>query len=213
MLAPSHMRGIINAMNAAIVVAHPDDEIIWAGGLVLRHRDWSWCVLALCRADDPDRAPKFRRVCELIGAAGTISDLDDGNPLRPIDPYSEIGDRVLACLGDRKWDLVLTHGSNGEYGHERHRQMHQVVAALVDCGKLRARRLWTFAYEAVSPAGECRPAPWANLTVDLSPEQLAEKRRIVRDEYGYPEDGFEVRACISPETFSVVRRGDEELSP
>ena len=213
MLARSHMRGISYAMNAAIIVAHPDDEVIWAGGLVLRRQDCDWSVLALCRADDPDRAPKFRRVCDLIGADGTISNLDDSSPLRPIDPHSEIGGRVLECFGDREWDLVLTHGPNGEYGHERHRQTHQAVAALVESGRLRTERLWTFAYEVASPAGDCHPAPWADLTVDLSPEQLAEKKHIVRDEYGYPENGFEVRACISPEAFSIVRQGNEELLP
>ena len=213
MLARRHTRVIIDAMNAAIIVAHPDDEIIWAGGFVLQHRDWDWCVLALCRADDPDRAPKFRRVCELIGVDGAISDLDDSNPLQPIDPHSEIGGRVLERLGGREWDLVLTHGPNGEYGHERHRQTHQVVAALVECGELRTERLWTFAYEAASPAGDCHPAPWADFTVDLSPEQLAEKRHIVRDEYGYTANGFEVRACISPEAFSIMRPGNEELLP
>ena len=211
MLARNHTRVIINAMNAAIIVAHPDDEIIWAGGFVLQHQDYNWNVLALCRANDPDREPKFQRVCDLISADGTISDLDDSSPWQQIDPHSEIGGRVLEHFGNREWDLVLTHGPNGEYGHERHRQTHQAVAALVEGGELRTERLWTFAYEAASPAGDCHPAPWADFTVDLSPEEFAEKKHIVRDEYGYPEDGFEVRACISPEAFSIVRQGNEEL--
>jgi LmbE family N-acetylglucosaminyl deacetylase len=196
-------------MNVAVVVAHPDDEILWAGGLILRRSDWSWNVLSLCRGRDPDRAPKFKRVCRMLDIDGSLSDLDDSDPLEPIDAERDIGGRVLARLGKAEWNLCLTHGRNGEYGHERHRQVHAVVAGLVERGALSCRRLWTFAYEAQNPGGACRPAAWAEVTVELNAAELAEKRRIVRDEYGYPEDGFEVRACISPEAFAVVKGREE----
>ncbi|MFW6158657.1 MAG: PIG-L deacetylase family protein [Planctomycetota bacterium] len=199
-------------MRAAVVVAHPDDEVIWAGGLILRHADWDWTVVALCRGDDADRRPKFDRVCRMLGVAGFISGLDDSDPLAPIDAEREIGGRTLEHLAADDWDLCLTHGRNGEYGHERHRQAHAVVADLVGRGLVSCARLWTFAYEAESPSGACRPASWADRRLDLSHDELAEKKRIVRDEYGYPEDGFEVRACISPEAFAIIKRGEEELA-
>jgi hypothetical protein len=37
-------------MKAAIIVAHPDDETIWSGGLILKKPEWQWTVLSLCRA-------------------------------------------------------------------------------------------------------------------------------------------------------------------
>lgn len=197
-------------MNAVMVVAHPDDEIIWAGGVLLRHPDWDWTVLSLCRADDPDRRPKFERVCRRLGVRGLISDLDDGDPLGEIDPERDIAGRVIESLGSAEWDWCLTHGRNGEYGHLRHRQVHQAVAALVGRGDLSCRSLWTFACQANSPAGPCRAAEWADIHVALSPAELAEKKRIVRDEYGYPEDGFEVRACVSPEGFARIKGRAED---
>jgi len=142
-----------------------------------------------------------------------LSDLDDGAPLRPIDPAAEIGGRVLAHVGEGTWNLCLTHGRNGEYGHARHRQVSEAVVALVREGRLRCERLWTFAYEVQIPDGDCRPAVWADLTVPLTEVQLAEKRRIVREDYGYPPEGFEVRACISPEAFLRQKNSEEELAP
>ena len=65
-------------MNAAIVAAHPDDEVLWAGGTVLMHPSWNWYILTLCRGSDPDRAPRFHRVLEIFHAAGSMGDLDDG---------------------------------------------------------------------------------------------------------------------------------------
>ena len=118
---------------------------------------------------------------------------------------------MLRHLGGVSWELCLTHGANGEYGHERHRQVGGVVRALVTRDEIACARLWTFAYEASSRAGDCRPVPWADIKVDLTEEQLLEKRRIVREDYGYPEGGFEVQACISPEAFFCVRDVEEDL--
>ena len=69
-------------MKAAIIVAHPDDESIWSGGLILQKPDWEWTVLSLCRADDPDRSRKFESVSGLLGFDAFISDVDDSNPLK-----------------------------------------------------------------------------------------------------------------------------------
>jgi LmbE family N-acetylglucosaminyl deacetylase len=189
---------------AAVVVAHPDDEIIWCGGLILQRPDWDWTVLSLCRADDTDREPKFRAVCAHIGATGHISDLDDSSPPAAIDARAEIGGRVGRILGEQAWDIVLTHGADGEYGHLRHRQVHAEVLRLVGEGVLGASRLWCFAYVCENPQGNCLPAGEADRFEELSDSVLAEKKRIVAEMYGYPPDGFEVLACICPEAFRVV---------
>ncbi|KPK81130.1 MAG: hypothetical protein AMS27_15700 [Bacteroides sp. SM23_62_1] len=58
------------SITAAVIVAHPDDETLWAGGTVLAHPLWDWYIITLCRKSDPDRAPKFYRVLEILGAEG-----------------------------------------------------------------------------------------------------------------------------------------------
>jgi len=188
-----------------VVVAHPDDEIIWAGGTVLQNLGWEWTVFSLCRADDEDRSGKFKSVCATLGLVGFMSDLDDGAPLKPIDPQKEIGDRIIPIAGDRDWDLCLTHGENGEYGHQRHREVHDEVLRLFHCGIVKCGELWTFAYQCSERSGACRAAQGADIIVELTGTQLAEKKRIVRDQYGYSGDSFEVKACISPEAFRRQR--------
>ena len=196
-----------------VLVAHPDDEIIWCGGFVLQHPTWDWTVLSLCRADDADRAPKFRRVCGRLGAKGIISTLDDGNPPADIDGAVDIGGRIEQLLPPGAWDLCLTHGPGGEYGHIRHRQVHAEVMRLVGAGALVCGELWTFAYACDAPSGRCEPAGDADVRIDLTDEQLRTKKEIVQFDYGYGPESFEVTACISPEAFRLRTVPIEETQP
>ncbi len=187
-------------MKAAIIVAHPDDEIIWAGGLILQHPQWDWTVLSLCRGDDSDRAPKFRSVCARLGLRGLISDLDDSDPLKAVDVGREIGGRIADRLAADRWDLCVTHGANGEYAHQRHMEVHAEVLRLIDEGTLKSRELWTFAYEP-DPGGFCRPDPHAGVRINLTEGQFLEKTRIIQADYGYCKSSFEIRSCNSCEAF------------
>ncbi len=177
----------------------------------MRHPGWEWTVLSLCRADDPDRSAKFKAVCKRLGVKPIISDLDDGEPMAAIDIGKDVGDRIRNGLGGTDWDLCITHGENGEYGHRRHREIHAAVLKLVAEGTLQCDRLWTFAYECDNGTSACKPALWADILVELTDEELGKKKRIVHEEYGYAEDSFEVAACISPESFRRVKGGGKEV--
>jgi len=101
-------------LRAAVVVAHPDDETLWCGGYILDHPEFNWRIVTLCRASDSDRAPKFRKVLQQLGAEGEMADLDDGpDPMPP--PIELVQTTAARLLVDRSYDLVLIHGPQGEY--------------------------------------------------------------------------------------------------
>jgi len=188
-------------MKAVAIVAHPDDETIWSGGLIMRHADWDWTVLSLCRRDDHDRAPKFEFVCDYLAVNGLISDLDDGNPLKPINPRREIGRRIMDCLPTMHWDLCVTHGGNGEYGHQRHKEIHAEVLSLVQDGILHCKDLWTFSYDCDVAKKACYVGRDAQEFVHLKQGEVEEKIRLIHNLYGYPMDSFEVQVCPEIESF------------
>jgi len=95
-------------VNCAVIVAHPDDETLWAGGTLLLHPDSCWTVVALTHKGDADRASRFHRALESYTAKGILGDLDDGpeqKPLRTID----VEDAIMALLPSHRYDLILTH--------------------------------------------------------------------------------------------------------
>ena len=98
----------------AVVVAHPDDETLWAGGTLLMERGWNCRILGLCRAGDPDRAPKFQKAITCFNSTGELYDCDDGPEQRPLAPM-EMRQLINRWATGFTFDLVITHGPWGEY--------------------------------------------------------------------------------------------------
>lgn len=180
-------------MKSLIITAHPDDETIWMGGFIIRHRSWDWHTLSLSRAGDPDRAFRFEQAGDELGATTYMSDLDDSPILLPLD-LREIKSRIRAIVPS-EFDLIFTHGPAGEYGHLRHMEVHKAVAELIAAGELTAEAVLYFAY------ADGRPDSGADAAVTLSSNEFARKRHIIRDIYGFREGSFEYESAGPLETF------------
>lgn len=195
--------------SAAVVVAHPDDEVLWCGGVVLDRPAWAWHIVTACRASDADRAPKFQRVLKTLGATGAMADLNDGPEQTPLDP-AHLQATVVALLGRREWDVVFTHGPHGEYTrHRRHEEVCRAVVALWAAGQLSTRVLALFAYEDGRRQYLPRPAPDADVALALTPPMWQRKYDLITEVYGFAADSWEARATPKHEAFRCFASADE----
>ena len=189
----------------AVLVAHPDDEALWAGGLLLSRPPGSLFIVALCRKGDPDRAPRFRQALACLGAEGAMGDLDDGPGQTPL-AEATVAVAIQALLPAVPYDLLLTHGPDGEYTwHRRHVEVARAVRGLLDRGAVRTRRFWQFAYEDQNGEGLPAPRAGASFTRALSPELWARKSRLITQTYGFAPDSWEARAAPRTESFTCYR--------
>jgi hypothetical protein len=165
------LTGCGGKMRKLLVVCHPDDEIIFAGALLLRENDWK--VLCLTHADSR-RGVDFRRCMASLGVEAKMASLADS-----VDGFPDYGG-LLALLRTADlaaYDRVLTHGLRGEYGHRQHREASLAIHGLranVECFSYRPGRR-------------------------LRPEVVARKRELLAQFYGDRRVGY-LRDWIECET-------------
>ena len=185
-----------------VIVAHPDDETIWVGGNLIRNRKkWNTTIICLCRANDRDRAPKFKKACKILNAKGFISDLDDKKFYRISS--KEIIKKILKNA-DGEYDLIFTHGKNGEYGHIRHKEINKAVKLAVKKKLLRTKKILFFSYikKKNNFQGYCVNSRTNNF-IKLNEHELELKKKLIKDVYGYQQGGFEEKSSGEIESFSI----------
>jgi LmbE family N-acetylglucosaminyl deacetylase len=191
---------------AAVIVAHPDDELLWAGGTILMHTETEWNIMTLCRKSDPDRAPRFENMLKLLNAQGCMADLDDGPAQRPLSERN-IESTILTTLTATRFDLIITHGFVGEYTrHRRHEEAARSVYALWRTDKLTARALWMFAYEDGQKTYLPRAVRNADRYEEL-PEAIWERKyNAITQIYGFTSESFEAKTTPRNEAFWCLKR-------
>jgi LmbE family N-acetylglucosaminyl deacetylase len=192
-----------------IIVAHPDDETLWAGGTILSHPSWSCFIVCLCRGSDKERSTKFRTALKVLKSKGIMGDLDDGPDQKPLDE-NEIERTIFALLPPWHFDLIITHNPGGEYTrHIRHEETGKVVTKLWKTGKLSASELWTFAYEDGNKEYYPRPVKEATIYQTLSKWTWHRKFRIITRIYGFVKGSFEAETTPRAESFWQFRNSEE----
>jgi LmbE family N-acetylglucosaminyl deacetylase len=199
-LSPLHLQ-VSPAANAAVIVAHPDDETLWAGGTILTHPGYNWYIAAMCRKNDPDRSQKFYLALQSYGAAGDMADLDDGPGQIPL-ANEDVQHTLLQLLPALNYDLILTHAPGGEYTrHRRHEEVSQAVTVLWQTGVISTRELWLFAYEDDHGSRLPQPIQTAHHFEALPETLRQEKYRLITEVYGFSPESWEARATPQNEAF------------
>jgi LmbE family N-acetylglucosaminyl deacetylase len=142
-----------------LIVAHPDDEVLWGGANLLK--ETGWFVVCSTHANDPIRSQEFYQTMsyanvtqyEMFDVPDTYVEADDyDDEDQAMEAVDELYDgtpfdKRLATLAKQEWKLVLTHNADGEYGHLHHKKVHYMVRNLFPAAKF-----FTPAKDKLSPA-------------------------------------------------------------
>jgi LmbE family N-acetylglucosaminyl deacetylase len=173
---------------ALVIVAHPDDEVIFFAGLILDRvaSGFSVDVLSVTGRFFPSamtstRGAELRRACWKLGCRAMMFDVADTPGHLRMD---QVRKRLKALKERYSYDEVYTHGLWGEYGHQHHRDVCLAVHQV-------------FADGVFSLAGPLQ----SDRTMELTKEALKLKRQIASVYYSQP---FAAEWCSAQERFTTV---------
>jgi LmbE family N-acetylglucosaminyl deacetylase len=116
-------------MNALVMVAHPDDCIIFARGFVEHYKEFNWTMCYLTYTDTDARAVEIAQYwnrrginTKFLGYTDTYKDLESGTISFDTTAAAESIKSVI-----KDYELILTHDHHGDYGHLHHKFVCKVV--------------------------------------------------------------------------------------
>jgi LmbE family N-acetylglucosaminyl deacetylase len=144
-----------------LVHAHPDDESIATGGVMMRARQDGHRVVLVTSTrgeegeihnmDEAETRPRLadvrteelRRSCEILGVdrleflgyrdSGMAGTPSNDDPRSfHVAPLAETGDRLAAILREERPEVVVTYTPDGTYGHPDHIKAHHTTLAALD---------------------------------------------------------------------------------
>ena len=116
-------------MRAVALVAHPDDCVIFAWPFIEAHTECDWTIIYLTYTFSDDRAKEVREYWSKrninVGFLGMNDDWQYvKNDELGFDPEIASSNIINAAS---KYDLILTHYEDGDYGHVHHKFVNTVA--------------------------------------------------------------------------------------
>ncbi len=120
----------IDKADKVLILAHPDDDSLWAGGHL---KSGNWFVLCITCGRNDIRREEFSSAMKASGNSYIILDYpdkvmgirDDWEAIRP-----DLKKDLNLVLTYKDWKEVATHNPDGEYGHQHHKMASSIVTDL-----------------------------------------------------------------------------------
>lgn len=115
-----------------MIVAHPDDELLFGGTEIFNH---DYVVVCITCGASETRLREFKHLMKYTNDEYITlgyPDLVDGEKSTWDNEYNLITTDLNNIIKLKKWNKIVTHNPEGEYGHIHHKMTSRIVTSLVD---------------------------------------------------------------------------------
>lgn len=166
-----------------MVVAHPDDDLLFGGTELMKD---DYVVVCVTCGTSKTRLKEFKRMMNYFGDEYITlgyPDLVEGKKSEWIDEYDLITRDVKNIINLKEWDKIVTHNPDGEYGHIHHKMTNRIVTGLTDDKS----KLYYF-----NKTYNARYYKENNISKTLD-EEMCNKKKELFDKYYKSQVGLKVR--------------------
>ena len=115
-----------------MVVAHPDDDLLFGGTELMKD---DYVVVCVTCGTSKTRLKEFKRMMNYFEDEYITlgyPDLVEGKKSEWTDEYDSITRNIKNIINLKEWDKIVTHNPDGEYGHIHHKMTNRIVTGLTD---------------------------------------------------------------------------------
>ncbi len=160
-----------------MIVAHPDDEMLWGGAHLIED---DYLVVCITCGTSAKRLKEFKEVMKATDDSFIyLGYPDKDNDIRNEweTCYNNIYFDIEKILNSNKWDLIVTHNPKGEYGHIQHIKTNRIITDIYNSNNYNSKLYFFGKYYSKKNI--------INMETHLIPvsEKLLEEKKKILDLY------------------------------
>ena len=121
----------LNGYDKLMIVAHPDDEILWGGASLIED---NYLVVCITCGVVKSRVYEFVNVMHETNDKYIMlgyPDKTNGERDNWDTVYDDIEKDLYKIVRLKEWEQIITHNPEGEYGHQHHKMTSKIVTDVV----------------------------------------------------------------------------------
>lgn len=123
-----------NTATAMIIMAHPDDSFIFAHNIRKLMPMFQWLDICVTHTATSTRGREFKNAAKVMGSTPLLLGYED-DMYKPLERRL-LQDEIMSLMLKYRPQMIVTHNSNGEYGHGHHLDVHHAVVDAVNTLKV-----------------------------------------------------------------------------
>ncbi len=199
------------ATRALVIVAHPEDEILWVGGMIMMHPNWNWRIVSVCQDINRTQRSRFLESLQQLGSSGFMVNMSSDSK-SDVFGKNTMHNAFRSAMENTSYDVLITHSPLSESRQQvGNGHVGEAALSLWQQKELKIGQMWMFAYANGDESSLPRAIETADIVVRLASDMWNRKCDLLRQVYHFTTDSLQVRTAPATEAFWYFDNSDQAM--